>query len=163
MHPDLLNNSLFLRYYNQWQEDPTSIVFAAIADFFLRYGLVDDALRICLEGLNHHPDFVSGRLVLAKAFLQKKETLRAKEELKKILNQMPGQARALEMMRQVEEKKTPPTVVVEAPSWETISMAKIYQSQGLIGQAREVYQSILARDPNNQEAKTRLDQLGREA
>lgn len=161
MHPELLNNSLFLRYYNQWQEDPTSIVFAAIADFFLRYGLVDDALRICLEGLNHHPDFVSGRLVLAKVFLQKKEFPRAKEELKKVLNQVPEQAKALELMRLTEERQTP--VAPEASSWETISMAKIYQSQGLIGQAREVYQSILARDPNNQEAKTRLAQLGNEA
>jgi len=163
MHPDLLNNSLFLRYYNQWLEDPTSIVFASIADFFLRYGLVDDALRICLEGLNHHPDFVSGRLVLAKVFLQKKEVPRAKEELKKVLNQVPEQARALEMIRLIDERKTPAAVAAEAPSWETISMAKIYQSQGLIGQAREVYQSILARDPNNQEAKTRLAQLGNEA
>ena len=158
MHPELLNNSLFLRYYHQWQQDPTSIVFAPIAEFLLRYRLVDDAIRVCLEGLRHHPEFVSGRLVLAKAFVQKKEYPRAKEELRRILQQIPGQGKATEMMSLVDEKLLP-TSNKEQPSWETVTMAKIYVAQGLTDRAREVYESILQRDPHNVEAKTSLAQL----
>lgn len=165
MHPDLLNNSLFLRYYNQWQQDPTSILFAPIAEFLIRYNRVDDAIRVCMEGLNHHPDFVSGRLVLAKGLIQKKEYARAKQELKKILDQIPAQPKALELMNATETRPVADTAATskEPASWETITMGKIYQSQGLLDRAREVFLSILARDPHNNEAKTRLAQLESEA
>lgn len=157
MHPELLANSIFLRYYNQWRQDPTSIVFAPIAEFLLQYGLVDDAIRICLQGLQHHPDFVSGRFSLAKAFLKKKEYQRAKEELKRILHLVPKHEKALELFHQTEEAI--PFVPEPQAPWQTTTMAKIYMAQGHRERAREVYQSILAKDPDNEEARQGLSKL----
>ncbi len=79
MHPNLLNNSHFLRYHNQWQENPTSILFAPIAEYLISYDLLDEALKICLAGLVHHPKMVSGRLVLAKIYFRQKNWLWHKE------------------------------------------------------------------------------------
>lgn len=190
MHPELLNNSLFLRYYNQWQQDPTSIVFAPIAEYFLSYGLTDDAIRVCLAGLHHHPDLVSGRLSLAKAYLRKKEFTKAKGELQRVLNLVPNQSKALELFGQIsgeapkgarhlfEEQREEgrgfnqvgslteelscskrSQAPLETTRWQTITMAKIYTAQGHRDQARQVYQAILAKDPQNQEAIQGLKQL----
>lgn len=160
MHPELLNNSLFLRYYNQWQQDPTSIVFAPIAEYFLSYGLTDDAIRVCLAGLHHHPDLVSGRLSLAKAYLRKKEFAKAKGELQRVLNLVPNQSKALELFNQLSQQEPAPTrPEPEATRWQTVTMAKIYTAQGHRDQARQVYQAILAKDPQNQEAIQGLQQL----
>lgn len=159
MDPELLNNSLFVRYYNQWLENPASIVFAPLAEFFLDVGKTDEAVRLCLEGLNHHPEFVSGRLVLAKAFLQKREYGRAKVELKRVLDKIPNQERAKALLNQIgaqEEEKIAPK---PAQAWQTLTMAKIFVAQGHFDQAREVYQSILAHDPGNEEAKQGLTRL----
>lgn len=161
MHPELLNNSLFLRYYNQWQQDPASIVFAPIAEYFLHYGHVQDAVKVCLEGLKHHPDLVSGRLALAKAYLRQKEFRRAREELRRVLELVPGQEKALELMEQVQGQLQPaPAPPPSAPSrWQTVTMAKIYAAQGHIDQAREVVQAILKKDPQNEEALRELQNL----
>ena len=62
MHPDLLNNAPFLRYYSQWQENPKSMVFAPIAEYFRLYGMADEAIKICLEGLLNHRSCLGHRL-----------------------------------------------------------------------------------------------------
>ena len=157
MHPELLNNSLFLRYYEQWQQDPASIVFAPMADFLLSVGNTEEAIRICLEGLNHHPEFISGRLVLAKAFIQKREFERAKEELHRVLAKVPAQKRAKELFVLIEVEKT--AAVSPTPHWQTLTMAKIYAAQGHREQAREVCRSILKKEPHNEEAQLQLSRL----
>ena len=82
MHPELLNNSIFLRYYRQWQDDPSSIVFASIADFFLRYDMIDEAFKVCRMGVKRHPKLVSGRIVMAKIHLRRGNWEEAEEELR---------------------------------------------------------------------------------
>ncbi|PIR25387.1 MAG: hypothetical protein COV43_05815 [Deltaproteobacteria bacterium CG11_big_fil_rev_8_21_14_0_20_42_23] len=104
MHPELMNNSLFLRYYQQWQNNPQSIVFASIADFLLRYGQVDEAYDICKEGLERHPYLVTGRIVMAKIFIQQSKWQKALDTLEFILERHPHNREALELATKVEEK-----------------------------------------------------------
>lgn len=172
MHPELLNNSYFLRYYNQWQEDPTSIVFAPIAEYLISYKMYDEALAVCKEGMRSNPDFVIGRLVMAKAYYRKKDYHHAHEELRRVLAVMPDQEKALELKALVEEAlghsalSSPQTVKVpieqekqkpRSPAgWETVTMAKIYVSQGHREKARRVFEAILTHNPNDEEAKAGL-------
>ncbi|MBI4124731.1 MAG: tetratricopeptide repeat protein [Deltaproteobacteria bacterium] len=168
MHPDLLNNSLFLRYYDQWQQNPSSVVFAPIAEYFLHYGLLEDAIKVCQEGLKHHPDMVSGRLSLAKAYLRQKEFPKAQRELRRVLELVPNQEKALELMGQIQNREAPAQPSPQSPpksqaaSWQTVTMAKIFAAQGHIDQAREVFQFILKKDPQNEEALRGLQNLERE-
>lgn len=184
MHPDLLNNSLFLKYYQQWQDDPTSIVFVPIAEYFLLYGMVDEALKVCREGLKRHPVFVTGRVAMAKIHLKRGNWDEAEGELRQALSIMPANRSARELLRQIEDMRhredrreapereefteseigtgedeirwadTP-----QSPSWNTVTMAKIYASQGLYDKARTIYRSILARDPQNETALSGLKSL----
>lgn len=156
MHPDLLNNSLFLRYYGQWQKNPDSIVFASVADYFLRYGLIDNAYKICAEGIRRHPKLTVGRIVMAKIHLARGNLEEAEEELRAVLAVTPKNRQALELMDRIEEKRRgevkepkPSSVPSE---WQTVTMARIFADQGHVERAREIYYSILERDPQNEDA-----------
>lgn len=175
MHPELLNNSLFVRYYNQWRDDPKSVVFVPIAEYFLRYGLVDEAIQIVQQGLEQHPHLVTGRLVLAKAFCRLQRWERAKEQLAAVLNMMSGHLGALQMLREIDEREermqvqkieTVARPVAGSPpqgspsqGWQTVTMARIFVSQGHLDQAKEVYENILTRDPRNEAALNGLKEL----
>lgn len=162
MHPELLNNAIFLRYYELWQEDPTSIVFAAIAEYLIGYQLYDQAIEICQRGLKSNPELVSGRLALAKAFFRKKEYPQAREILKNLLQQYPEQEKGLELWHLLKEEKKPETAAEksrEKAGWQTVTMAKIFAAQGHKEKAREVYQHILKQDPQNREAQEGLKAL----
>lgn len=104
MHPELLNNTHFLRYYRQWQDDPNSIVFAPIAEYLLSYGLIDQAFRVCREGLKRHGSLISGRLVMAKIHFKRGNFEEARDELQKILRIVPDNQNANEMMNMVDKE-----------------------------------------------------------
>lgn len=169
MHPDLLNNSHFLRYYNLWQENPSSIVFAPIAAYLLGFGMVKEAVQVCLEGLKHHPRLVSGRLILAKCYLKQKKWMEAGREIQAVFQMVPDHEKARELLEDLETAVRPqaapalPPVLSPAPrksaGWETLTMAKIFAAQGHVDRAAQVYQTILSREPHNEEAKRGLSEL----
>jgi tetratricopeptide (TPR) repeat protein len=63
---------LLLKYLKQFQEDPTSKIFAPLAESYRKIGLIDEAIEICKEGLEANPDFVGGKVALARAYFDKK-------------------------------------------------------------------------------------------
>ena len=168
MHPDLLNNSLFLRYYTQWQKNPDSVVFASIAEFFIHYGLIDDALKVCREGLRRHPNLISGRIVMAKVHLKRGNYEEAEEELRRVLRLAPHNQDAQDLILRIQAEKsalhseTPPlSVELDKPrsvssEWQTVTMAKIYAAQGHKEEAERIFHSILEREPENEDARKGL-------
>lgn len=169
MHPELLNNSLFLRYYQQWQQNPASIVFAPIAEYFLMYGMIDAAFKVCREGIKKHPTLVSGRLVMARIHLKRGNWDEAEAELRNALEVAPQNQTARALLRdierlQLEEDAAAPAsaapVVPQGASWNTVTMAKIFAEQGHPEKARQIYHSILTSDPANQAAREGLAVLG---
>jgi tetratricopeptide (TPR) repeat protein len=177
MHPELLNNSLFLRYYKQWQDQPASVVFAPIAEFLLLYGMIDDAFKVCRQGLVHHPELVTGRLAMAKIHLRRGNWEEAELELNRVFAVVPENAvaRALKgeiaaRQRREQEGETSPAASAPFPepegafaetpsSWETLTMAGIFAAQGHHERARQIYQTILRRDPGNELARSGLAAL----
>lgn len=83
-HPPQLREQI-----RRLEEDPKSRVFAPLAESYRRLGRVDEAIRICTKGLEHHPDYASGRLALAKCFIDKKKFVEAKRELERVIHQAP--------------------------------------------------------------------------
>lgn len=55
-----------------FQDDPSSKIFAPLAEAYRKIGLVDEAIDICREGLILNPDFISGKVALARAYFDKK-------------------------------------------------------------------------------------------
>lgn len=67
------------------QQNPDSLLFARIADAMLGRGQVDEAIRICEEGIRKHPYYVTGHMVLGKCYLQKKLFDLAEKEFKRVI------------------------------------------------------------------------------
>lgn len=168
MHPELLNNSLFLSYYQKWQRNPDSIVFASIAEYFLKYELVEDAFKVCKEGLKRHPNLATAHILMARIHLAREDKEAAEEELRFALRIAPGNNNAQNLLNQLEGGKTPsltetpqisPEIIEDDPipaEWETVTMAKVYSSQGHMDEARRIFQTILDREPENEEARQGL-------
>jgi len=60
-------------YLKKFQEDPTSRVFAPLAEAYRKAGLADEAISIAREGLVYHPTFIGGKVALARALFDKKK------------------------------------------------------------------------------------------
>lgn len=91
----------FREYLRRYQEDPTSRVFAPLAEAYRRLGRVDEAILICQEGLEHHPDFYGGRVALAKCYFDKKNFSLAKAELERVVNAVPENLLAQRLLGEV--------------------------------------------------------------
>ena len=76
-------------YLKKYQEDPSSRIFAPLAEAYRKAGLVDEALEIAREGLRVHPNFIGGRVALARALFEKQEYLEVIEQLSPIIQDAP--------------------------------------------------------------------------
>lgn len=103
MHPELLNNPTFLRYYGAWQQDPRSLVFAPIAEYFCQYGQFAEARKICEAGAKHNPQSVIAHFTLAKIYVCTREWHAARHELHWVLNQAPNHSGAKELVLKVDQ------------------------------------------------------------
>lgn len=169
MHPKLLENTHFLRYYQRWQDDPSSVVFVSVADFFLEYNHVDEAISICKAGLRHHPNMVSGLLVLGRAYLKKGLKTLASEAAMHVLHLIPNhqEAKAIldaDVIGEIAVQPPPPSAAPAVKkkkvlSLRTVTMAGILTQQGHYAQAARIYQEILAENPDHAEAQAGLERL----
>jgi len=68
------------------QDNPKSLFFARLADCYVKQGRLDEAIELCEEGVKHHPSYVTGNFILAKAYLAKNDREKAEAEFKKVLS-----------------------------------------------------------------------------
>ena len=167
----LSKNSHFSRYYRTWQKNPLSVVFIPLAQICREQGLLEEAREICARGLEHHPESVSGRLMLSRILFDMEEFMAARNIVEKILQDYPAQQEAktlLEKMKRCqphsENNQDSPSFAEETEKvsskslesttnlWENITMAKIYADQGEIKIARQIIERLLARNPSHEMA-----------
>lgn len=80
---------VLLKYLKMYQEDPTSRIFAPLAEAYRKMGLLDEAVSICKEGLALHPHFVGGQVALARAYFDLKQYQRVYDLVIKIVQLAP--------------------------------------------------------------------------
>lgn len=80
---------LLYSYLKKYQENPTSRVFAPLAEAYRKAGLLDDALEIAREGVRMHPSFIGGRVALARALFDKKQYQEVIQALEKHIHDAP--------------------------------------------------------------------------
>jgi len=76
-------------YLKKYQEDPTSRVFAPLAEAYRKSGLIDEAVEIAREGLRVHPNFIGGRVALARALFDKGAYEEVVLELTPVIREVP--------------------------------------------------------------------------
>lgn len=82
-HPSIYN------YLKKYQDNPESRVFAPLAEAYRKAGLVDEAIDIARDGLKYHPNFMGGRVALARALFDKRLYQSVVDELSPIVQDIP--------------------------------------------------------------------------
>lgn len=80
---------LIFGYLKKYQDDPTSRIFAPLAEAYRKAGLVSEAIEIAREGLNIHPHFVGGRVALARALFDHQKYEEVADELSAVVQDAP--------------------------------------------------------------------------
>jgi tetratricopeptide (TPR) repeat protein len=80
---------LIYSYLKKYQDDPTSRVFAPLAEAYRKAGLIEEAIEIAQEGLKIHPQFVGGKVALARALFDQKSYEEVIQELSPIVQDIP--------------------------------------------------------------------------
>lgn len=104
---------------------PDSLVFSRIADSYRKIGDVQQAIAICLKGLEPHPEYVTGRIILGRCYLEQ-------ENLENAMNEFIHVCR-LDRYNQIAIKM----------------IADIYAKQGLTDKAGDLYNILAGMDPEN--------------
>ncbi len=125
------------RYRAMIAKDPTSRVFAALAELYRKAGMLDEAVRLCLNGTKAHPKYMSGRVALARAYFDKGMIKEAKEEILTVVT------------------ITPDNIVAHK------ILGDIHLLEGDAANARESFVKVLSLSPDDAEAKQKLSQVDR--
>lgn len=80
---------MLIQYLQRYQEDPTSRVFAPLAEAYRKAGFPTEAEEIAREGLRHHPHFVGGRVALARALFDQGKHTEVIDELLQVVRDAP--------------------------------------------------------------------------
>jgi Tfp pilus assembly protein PilF len=74
---------------------PNSLIFARLANTYLKSGRTDQAIHICEEGLSHRYGYLSGHVIMAKCYAKIGLVDQAKEEYHRTLKFDAGHIGAL--------------------------------------------------------------------
>ncbi|PYP14411.1 MAG: hypothetical protein DMD54_14170 [Gemmatimonadetes bacterium] len=69
----------------RFNDNPKGRNFAPLADAYRKAGLIDNAIALCQNGLQLHPDYVSAHIVYARCLVDKKDDGAAAGVFKKVL------------------------------------------------------------------------------
>jgi pilus assembly protein FimV len=74
-----------VEYETRLKKNPSSLVFARLADSYRINGNIQQAIDVCSNGIAMHPDSITGRLVLGRCFLDQDRIDEAIQEYTKVI------------------------------------------------------------------------------
>jgi len=82
----MMTENLDIEFLEEYLEKyPDSLMFARLADAYLKSNKVDRAVELCEQGIRKHPYYITGHFVLGKCYLAKKQFEQAEKEFKRVL------------------------------------------------------------------------------
>ena len=80
------------------EADPSSQIFAALAEAYRKKGEVSKAYEVCRNGIEIHPDYASAYIVLAKIFVDQNNYNEADRQLQKAI-EVGGRTRSVDLLQ----------------------------------------------------------------
>ncbi|MES2125290.1 MAG: tetratricopeptide repeat protein [Gemmatimonadota bacterium] len=171
----------------QWREDPGSAPAAALAEALRKRGELTTAAVVVLKGLSLRPDDLPALLVLSRIQLDRGDLAGARGSLGQARAIDPDHPVVVDALAALDAppvaEPLPPAAEVRAPEPEpegllytddvdaefddgipeapllSESLAQLYQQQGHLERASEVYRALLERDPGNTDLRSRHEQI----
>lgn len=123
------------KYLDIYKKNPKSKIFAALAEVYRKNKKFDEAIEICTQGMEYHPDYPSAHMVLGRIYYDKEKLMYAKEEFNKVLKSIPDNKLALSLL------------------------GDIYMKDEDYKNARNIYKKLLFFNPNQELIKKILDEI----
>lgn len=131
-------SSEVLKLMDKMTKDPTSRFFVPLAEEYMKCDMLDEAALVLGDGIKNHPNYLAGRMLLGKVYLQKKQIPEAKAEFEQAIQINPESILA--------HKK----------------LAQIYQAEAQVEKAIEACRKVVMIDPTDKETKALLAALEKE-
>ncbi len=80
------------------KREPSSLIFVQLAEEYRKVGAFDDAIRICREGLERHPNYISANMLLGRVYFETRRYREARTELEKVVSSSPENLMAHRML-----------------------------------------------------------------
>ncbi len=77
------------RLQQKLARDPDSKLFVPLAEEYKKAGMVEEAIRVLIEGLERQPHYLSARVSLGKIYMEKGLLPEAREEFQKVIGSIP--------------------------------------------------------------------------
>jgi tetratricopeptide (TPR) repeat protein len=114
----------------RYNENPKGRNFAPLADAYRKARQLDEAIALCNEGLQYHPDYVSAHIVLGRCLIDKKDDVAAETSFRRVLELDPENIIALKMLSDIALRSGRPH---EAVDW----LTRLLQVDPMNGEAAE--------------------------
>jgi tetratricopeptide (TPR) repeat protein len=85
-------------------KDPSSIAFAQLAEEYRRMGEYIEAVKICRDGLERHPGYLSAQVTLGRALVELKNFDEARTELEAVLKVAPDNLAAIRALADIHQQ-----------------------------------------------------------
>ncbi len=122
----------------RYNENPKGRNFAPLADAYRKAKQLDEAIALCREGLEHHPDYVSAHIVLGRCLIDKGDDPAAAESLRRVLELDPENIIALRLLSDIALRQQRPA---EAVDW----LTRLLHIDPMNGEAGELLSLARAR------------------
>ena len=90
----------------RYAENPKGRNFAPLADAYRKAGQLDQAIELCKNGLDRHPDYVSAYIVYGRCLVDKKDDTGADEVFHKVLSLDPENIIGLRVLAEIAERNS---------------------------------------------------------
>ena len=123
------------KYAALMAKDPNSRAFAPLAEAYRKSGMLDEAILVARGGLEKHPNYLSGRVALGRAYFEKGMKEDAARELEAVA------------------KGTPDNIIAQR------ILGDIAFEQGDHDTAQKYYKTVLILSPSDKEVEEKLNSI----
>jgi tetratricopeptide (TPR) repeat protein len=95
-------------------KDPSSIAFAQLAEEYRRIGEYVQAVKICRDGLERHPGYLSAQVTLGRALVELKNFDEARIQLEAVLKVAPDNLAAIRALADIHQQAGEVAEIVKA-------------------------------------------------
>lgn len=99
--PGLVRNQGLLQQLKEFQRNPRSLIFVALADSYRQEGLPHQALEILEEGLNYHPGLASALIAKARCLFELRRYAEALGETQAATRSNPQNLKAFKLQAEI--------------------------------------------------------------
>jgi len=85
-------------------KDPSSIAFAQLAEEYRRNGNHVEAVKVCRDGLERHPGYLSAQVTLGRALVELKNFDEARIQLEAVLKVAPDNLAAIRALADIHQQ-----------------------------------------------------------